>query len=100
MANIKELIKAKENKKVHTNIPLNDINRDLILSLFSVSLYGKEAHDEEILSIIIGGNKSQEKASLVEEFKQKKSQYGTTMKMGKNGYYVHNGNIVLKPKNV
>lgn len=99
MASIKDMIKAKEEKKLKTDIPLNDINKSLILSLFSIALYGKEAHDEEILSIIIGANKSEEKEALVADFERKKKEYGASMKMGKAGYYVHNGLLVLHPKN-
>ena len=34
---------------------LKDIHRDLIVALTAITIYGKEARDEEILSIIING---------------------------------------------
>ena len=111
MASVKDLIAQKRNKEISTKIELKDINRDLILSLFAVSLFGKDAHDEEILSIILGHpdetkkeeKKAKEKAPkiispiLKTSFSEKKSKLGKDLKKGKNGYLVHGSIIVLEP---
>ena len=49
-------IKARLLKKASvpkTALALDDVNRDLIVSLISVGVYGAEARDEEIHNIII-----------------------------------------------
>ena len=111
MANVKDLIAQKRNKEIATNIELKDINKDLILSLFAVSLFGKDAHDEEILTIILGlpeeGKKEEKKSTKKEpakknvvfqsSFAEKKKRLGKELKKGQNGYLVHGSKIVLEP---
>ena len=51
MSDIRSMLLAKsENKK---KLVLKDVNRDLIIALLAIPVYGKEARDEEILSVII-----------------------------------------------
>lgn len=79
-----------------TTLALDDVNRDLIVSLFSVGIYGAEARDEEIHNIIIGGGVLVKDAKKImrEEFNAIKS----TLKKGKDGvYHDKNGFIVLEP---
>lgn len=112
MANVKDLI-AKRNKEISTNIELKDINKDLILSLFAVSLFGKDAHDEEILSIILGipeedvkkagkKEKKKDKADRTKTvlnncFSEKKKLYGKELQTNSAGYLVRGSKIILEP---
>jgi len=47
------MLQAKSEKKAHKHLVLKDVNRDLIIALLAIPVYGKEARDEEILSVII-----------------------------------------------
>lgn len=51
---IKAMISKKSNDKLlGKHMVLRDVNRDLIMALLAIPIYGKEARDEEILSVII-----------------------------------------------
>lgn len=53
---IRALIAKKQaNKMKDSRLVLKDVNRDLITALLALPVYGKEARDEEILTIIING---------------------------------------------
>lgn len=91
-------IKAKLLKKasVPTVLSMDDVNRDLIASLFSVGIYGAEARDEEIHSIIIGGGTIVKDAKKI--LRQEFDAIKNTLKKGKDGMYRDkNGFIVLEP---
>lgn len=47
------LLEKSEKKSAGKKVVLKDVNRALMVSLFAISVYGKEARDEEILSVII-----------------------------------------------
>lgn len=92
-------IKARLKKKASVprlTLALDDVNRDLIVSLFSVAIYGAEARDEEIHSIIIGGGELVKDTSkkLKEEFDSIKS---TLKKKSDGQWYDKNGFIVVEP---
>lgn len=53
MADVRAMIMAKKAEKNSTGLVMKDVNRDLITSLLAISVYGKDARDEEILSVII-----------------------------------------------
>ena len=92
-------IKARLLKKASvpkTALALDDVNRDLIVSLFSVGVYGAEARDEEIHNIIIGGGVLVKDAGKIlrEEYDAIKN----TLKRGKDGMMRDKqGLIVLEP---
>lgn len=92
-------IKARLLKKASipkTALALDDVNRDLIVSLFSVGVYGAEARDEEIHNIIIGGGVLVKDAGKIlrEEYDAIKN----TLKRGKDGMMRDKqGFIVLEP---
>lgn len=52
-ANVREMLMKKKEEKQSTGLVMKDVNRDLITALLAISVYGKEARDEEILSVII-----------------------------------------------
>lgn len=96
--NLKDLVeKKKSERSLQGKLDLNDINRDLIISLFSISIYGKEAHDDEILEIIIGNETNPFKKKMKENFDKRKQEAGAKLKKAKDGYLRHNGLIILKP---
>lgn len=53
MADVRAMIMAKKAEKNQTGLVMKDVNRDLITALLAISVYGKDARDEEILSVII-----------------------------------------------
>ena len=53
---LKALIaKKQENRMKGSELVLKDINRELITALLALPVYGKDARDEDILTIIING---------------------------------------------
>lgn len=50
--------KVEKDKQGGSGLVMKDINRDLITALLAISVYGKEARDEEILSVIINAGRS------------------------------------------
>ena len=52
-ANVRAMLMAKKEEKKATGLVMKDVNRDLITSLLAISVYGKDARDEEILSVSI-----------------------------------------------
>lgn len=101
MADIKSMIAKKQSAKENKNLMLNDINHDLIVSLFAVSVYGKPARDEEILEIIIGGPKSKMEQVMDELRKcyEEKIKRAGKVTRKKNGQILdQNGFIILKPR--
>ncbi|WP_300943832.1 hypothetical protein [uncultured Duncaniella sp.] len=49
------IAKKQEGKLKDSRLVLKDVNRDLITALLALPVYGKEARDDEILTIIING---------------------------------------------
>ena len=49
------IAKKQEDKLKSSKLVMKDVNRDLIVALLALPVYGKEARDDEILSIIING---------------------------------------------
>ena len=68
MPSVREMILAKQEKKENKRLILKDVNHDLIVALLAIPIYGKEARDEEILSVIINAganNKRNEQLRLM-----------------------------------
>ena len=97
-ADIRAMLAKKNSNKESKHLVMKDINRDLITALLAIPIYGKEARDEEILSIIINGGvvtKSIEKivAAYNERIKNKE------LKKNKSGDIVDSeGFMVMVPK--
>lgn len=61
------MINKKDNDNhVSKKLIMEDINHDLIISLLAIPIYGKQARDEEILSVIINSGKSKRSIKLNE----------------------------------
>jgi hypothetical protein len=102
--NLKEIIEKNRSssKKIEVREEdFVDLNRPLILNLFGLDVYGKEAHDEDILRIIIG------KVDSLAKFKRAAKQvwdsayaiHGKKLKLTKDGVYLTpEGKMVLKPR--
>ena len=50
---VRAMLTAKSESKKNSRVVMKDVNRDLIVALLAIPVYGKEARDEEILSVII-----------------------------------------------
>lgn len=99
---IRELLQSKENKKANSELVLKDINRELIVALLAIPVYGKHARDEEILSIIInaGAPASDVRDKYLDAFRERYNQLlkDKKIKKTKNGVRDTDGFIVLVPK--
>ena len=81
-----------------TELTLDDVNKDLIMSLFAVDVYGAEARDEEILNIIIGGGQIVKDARAIMRADFEKISKSEKLKKGKDGMWRDKyGYIVLEP---
>lgn len=99
---IRELLQSKENKKANSELVLKDINRDLIVALLAIPVYGKHARDEEILSIIINANASANSTrnKYLEKFREHYNQLlkDKKIKKTKTGVRDTDGFLVLVPR--
>lgn len=99
---IRELLQSKENKKANNELVLKDINRDLIVALLAIPVYGKNARDEEILSIIInaGSSASTSRNKYLEKFREHYNQLlkEKKIKKTKTGVRDTDGFLVLVPR--
>ena len=59
MVDVKSLLLKKSEKKAQTRLVMKDVNRDLLIALLAIPVYGKDARDEEILSVIINAGHSE-----------------------------------------
>ena len=98
-AQIEALLMKKHNKQKPKQLMLQDVNRDLIVALLAVPVYGKDARDEEILSIIINSGTMTLRTlvgDIKKEFESKVK--AKTLKKGKDGFMRDKeGFIHLKP---
>lgn len=99
MPDVRAMLQAKSEKKAHKHLVLEDVNRDLIIALFAIPVYGKEARDEEILSVIINAGSAEVsdlmtriRADYDQQVKDKK------IKKTKDGVRDTDGFMVLVPR--
>ena len=94
---IKSAIMKKQNDKIaRTKLTLNDVNRQLIIALTALPVYGKEVRDEEILSLIINGGVESDQLSQIKNDFRKKLE-NKEVKMLKGYYRNKDGYIVMSP---
>lgn len=96
---VKAMIAEKASKKKSSQLVMKDVNRSLITALLAISVYGKDARDEEILSVIInaGKDKNPWMKTFRENYEKKLAE--KSIKRGKDGVYRdEDGFIVLIPK--
>lgn len=103
IANIKALISKKSDSNNNKSLVLKDINRDLIVALLGISVYGKEARDENIMNIIINGGIATVVDARYEKIKTKYEKLvkteGKKLKRSKDGTVkTSDGFMVLVPK--
>lgn len=95
---LKAMIAKKQNEKVKgSKLVMKDINRGLITALLALPVYGKEARDEEILTIIINGGVKSSGMEKIRENYQKKVDAGEVKKT-KGEYRDSEGFLVLVPR--
>lgn len=98
---IRALITKKNEKHENKKLVLEDVNRDLIVALLGISVYGKEARDDEILNIIINNGVA---IASTETYDKIKARYKDRVskkeiKRSKDGTIKDkNGFIVLVPR--
>lgn len=98
MASISDLIKKrKEVKTIELDkAKIVDINKPLTLALFGIDVFGKEATDDSILEIIIGGSNT--KLRAFEKHWDQMKATAKNFKKGKDGHYYADGLRVLRPR--
>lgn len=92
------LLKKQEGKK--SKLVLKDVNRGLLISLLCLPVYGKEARDEEILSVIINAGAP---ANLADTMTKIREHYNNLVnekkvKKTKTGVRDNEGFLVLVPR--
>lgn len=100
MASISDLIKKKKELKTVAvkDIEVVDLNRPLILALFAIDVFGKDAADDDIVQVIIGG-KNKARFKMFEQcWDEAKASAKSFKKNAKNGQYYADGMLVLRPK--
>lgn len=97
--NVKALLTAKSENKTKSQLVMKDVNRDLIVALLAIPVYGKEARDEEILSVIINAGAADVSDIMLrirEEYDKKVKE--KRVKKTKNGVVDTDGFMVLVPR--
>ena len=67
---LSKIAKKTESKNKEAKSALVDINHDLIVAITGIGLYGKEARDEEILSIILNAGTIQSLDRMLQRVKE------------------------------
>lgn len=96
---IKAILMKKQEKR-ERKLVMQDVNADLIVALMAIPVYGKEARDEEILSIIINSG-SLTFQSMIDKIKDEfnKNVKEKKLKKSKDGFLRDkDGFIHLKPR--
>lgn len=98
MADIRAMIAKKQEKSLrNSQLVLKDVNRDLITALLALPVYGKEARDDEILTIIInGGVESSYMDRIKKNFNSRLENH--EVKKTKGEYRDTEGFLVLVPR--
>lgn len=97
---IRAMITDKEARKESRKLVLKDVNRDLIVALLGISIYGKEARDEDIMNIIIHNGVAVRVDKRYDKIKDNYSAKvkNKEIKRTKTGVRDKNGFLVLVPK--
>ena len=92
------LLKKQEGKK--SKLVLKDVNRSLLISLLCLPVYGKEARDEEILSVIINAGAPVDMADTMKKIREHYNQLvkDKKVKKTKTGVRDTDGFLVLVPR--
>ena len=92
------LLKKQEGKK--SRLVLKDVNRNLLISLLALPVYGKEARDEEILSVIINAGAPIDLADKMAKIREHYNQLVKDKKVKKTRTGVHDtdGFLILVPR--
>lgn len=95
---LKALIaKKQEGKLKSSKLVMKDINRQLVTALLALPVYGKDARDEEILTIIINGGVQSSYMDRIKEGFTKRLEAGE-IKKTKGEYRDTEGFLVLVPR--
>ena len=96
--NIRAMIAKKQEEKMKSShLVMKDVNRDLIVALLALPVYGKEARDDEILTIIInGGVESTYLDKIRDNFNSRVEKH--EIKKVKGEYRDADGFLVLVPR--
>lgn len=69
MADVRSLLLKKSEQKAAKKLVLKDVNRPLMVALLAIPTYGKEARDEEVLSIIINAGQVRDTTDLMDRIR-------------------------------
>ena len=95
---VMQKLKKKMAKDSSQHLILEDVNRPLYMALFGIGIYGKEARDEDIMELIIGG-KNDPMYRIRRDFKRYQESMGSKLTKKKDGTILDpDGFMVLQPK--
>ena len=97
---VRSMLLAKNEKKHNDKLMLKNVNRSLIVALLAIPVYGKEARDEEIMSVIINAGHHSRRDALMAKMRENYNQMLKDKKIKKVKGEVRNtdGFIVLVPR--
>lgn len=92
------LLKKQEGK--NTKLVMKDVNRGLLISLLCLPVYGKEARDEEILSVIINAGAVADMTDIMDRIRANYNKLVAEKKVKKTktGVRDTDGFLVLVPR--
>ena len=92
------LLKKQEGK--NTKLVMKDVNRGLLISLLCLPVYGKEARDEEILSVIINAGAVADMTDIMDRIRANYNKLVAEKKVKKTktGVRDSDGFLVLVPR--
>ena len=95
---IKAMLLEKQ-EKTGKKLVMKDVNRGLVTALLAIPVYGKEARDEEILSVIINAG-MKGSAELMNKIRENYKKFTSEhkVKKQKDVYLDDEGYMVLVPK--
>ena len=99
MPNIRAMLMEKSESKQRSKLILKDVDRSLIISLLAIPVYGKEARDEEILSVILNAG-GVDRSGLMDKIRENYNRRlkAKELKKTKNGVIDKDGFTVLVPR--
>lgn len=95
------LLKKQQDRMKNKSLVFQDVNRPLVTALLGISIYGKDARDDDIMTIIINGSVGGHDTDIMTQIKDHHDGLvkDKQLKKGKDGMYRNkDGFIILTPR--
>jgi len=98
---IRDMIGKKKERIIKTNAEFIDINKPLMKALFGISVWGKEAYEEDVMELIIGDyddSIGEGKRLFQAIYEEGKAKFGKNLRTKSGRIVDPEGRIYLIPK--